>query len=88
MGTFGHYEGYQLLESQVRYACENTTSNAEAAKWLHVSYSTWKKYASMYIDSATGKTLFDLQKENGKKKHTPETAYEELKSRLKIQYFQ
>jgi hypothetical protein len=29
-----------------------------------------------------------VQKENGKKKHTPETAYEELKNRLKIQYFQ
>jgi hypothetical protein len=29
-----------------------------------------------------------VQKENGKKKHTPGTAYEELKNRLKIQYFQ
>jgi hypothetical protein len=29
-----------------------------------------------------------VQKENGKKKHTSETAYQELKNRLKAQYFQ
>jgi len=64
-GVFGQYKGYQLMESQIRYAMSNTTSNAEAAKWLHVSFSTWKKYAKRYIDSETGKTLFQLHKETG-----------------------
>ena len=64
-GVFGEYKGYQLMESQIRYAMDNTTSNAEAAKWLRVSFATWKKYAKMYIDEATGKTLYDLHKENG-----------------------
>ena len=78
MGAFGQYKGYELLESQIRYACENTTSNAEAARWLHVSYTTWKKYASMYIDSATGKNLFELQKEIGSAKRLilPKTRYQ------------
>lgn len=76
-GVFGQYKGYQLLESQIKYACENTTSNAEAAKWLHVSFSTWKKYASMYIDEATGKSLYQLHKENGfaKRLVLPQTRY-------------
>jgi len=77
MGKFGEYKGYQLLESQIRYACENTTSNSEAAKWLRISFSTWKKYAKSYIDESTGKTLFDLHKENGfaKRLILPQTRY-------------
>jgi hypothetical protein len=77
MGKFGEYKGYQLLESQIRYAMDNTTSNAEAAKWLHVSFATWKKYAKMYIDSATGLTLYELHKQNGfaKRLVLPQTRY-------------
>lgn len=62
------YLGYQLSEAQIKYACENTTSNSEAAKWLHVAYPTWRKYASMYIDVVSGKSLFELHKINGSKK--------------------
>jgi hypothetical protein len=77
MGVFGEWKGYQLLESQVRYAIENTTSNSEAAKWLRISFSTWKKYAKSYIDEATGKNLYDLHKENGfaKRLVLPQTRY-------------
>ena len=76
-GVFGQYKGYQLSEAQIRYACDNTTSNSEAAKWLHVSFATWKKYAKMYIDEPTGKTLYDLHKENGfaKRLVLPQTRY-------------
>lgn len=76
-GTFGDYKGYQLTESQIRYACANTVSNTEAAKWLHVSFSTWKKYASMYIDETTGKSLYQLHKESGAAKRIviPKTRY-------------
>lgn len=57
--------GYKLTEAQCRYAIANTTSNAEAAKWLHISYETWRKYAKMYIDEATGISLFELHKSRG-----------------------
>ena len=49
-----------LSETDIRYAIENTRSNAEAARFTKVSFPTWRKYATMYTDSATGKTLFDL----------------------------
>ena len=51
-----------LSESEIRYAMENTRSNRAAAKFMRISYDTWKKYAKMYTDSATGKTLFELHK--------------------------
>ena len=47
---------------------QNTNSCRSAAMWLHVNYTTYKKYASMYIDSATGKTLFELHKSQIAKK--------------------
>jgi hypothetical protein len=53
---------YNLSEAEIRYAMENTKSVAQAAMFLKVSYETFRKYAKMYVDSATGKTLFDLHK--------------------------
>jgi len=60
-------KGYELNESQLRYAMSNTSSNAEAARWLHISAKTWKKYSSIYVDSETGLTLFELHKLTGKR---------------------
>ena len=76
-GKFGEWKGYQLTEAQIRYAMENTTSNAEAAKWLHISFSTWKKYAKLYMDSASSKSLYELHKETGfaKRLILPQTRY-------------
>lgn len=51
---------FDLPESDIRYAMANTKSNAEAARFLKISFTTYKKYAKMYIDSSTGKTLYDL----------------------------
>jgi hypothetical protein len=51
-----------LPEADIRYAMENTKSNAEAARFLKVSFTTYKKYAKMYTDRDTGKTLFELHK--------------------------
>ena len=51
---------FDLPESDIRYAMVNTKSNAEAARFLKISFTTYKKYAKMYVDSATGKTLYDL----------------------------
>jgi hypothetical protein len=69
--------GYQLTEAQIRYAIENTTSNSEAAAWLHVTIPTWKKYASLYIDEESGKSLFELHKKTGARKRLilPKTRY-------------
>jgi hypothetical protein len=52
----------QLSESDIRYAMENTKSNAAAAEFLKVSYDSFRKYASMYVDRETDKTLFELHK--------------------------
>jgi hypothetical protein len=51
---------FNLSESDVRYAIDNTKSNAEAARFMKVSFTTWKKYAKMYTDAETGKTLYDM----------------------------
>ena len=51
---------FNLSESDIRYAIDNTKSNAEAARFMKVSFTTWKKYASMYTDPETGKTLYDM----------------------------
>jgi len=39
-----------------------TQSNHQAAKYLQTSFVTYKKYAKLYIDQETGKTLFELHK--------------------------
>lgn len=49
-----------ISESEIRYAIEHTKSNAEAARFLKVSFTTYKKYAKMYIDRDSNKTLYDL----------------------------
>lgn len=51
-----------LTENEIRYAQENSQSAHGAARFLRVDYDTYKKYALKYIDSATGKTLFELHK--------------------------
>lgn len=49
-----------LGEADIRYAMDNTKSNAEAARFLKVSFTTYKKYAKMYTDSESGRTLYDM----------------------------
>lgn len=51
-----------IPESEIRYAMENTKSNAAAAVFLKVSFTTYKKYANMYTDRDSGKTLYELHK--------------------------
>lgn len=41
-------------------AQKNTRSNLAASRYLNISYDLYKKYAKMYKDEETGKTLFDL----------------------------
>ena len=51
-----------LSETEIRYAMDNTKSNAAAAEFLKVSYTTYKKYSKLYVDRESGKTLFELHK--------------------------
>jgi hypothetical protein len=65
MGTFIPGRGREpmnLSESEIRYAMMNTKSNQGAARFLKVSYETYRKYAKQYLDSASGKSLFELHK--------------------------
>lgn len=56
------YRGFQISEEKVREAMAHTRSNQEAARWLGITDRTWKKYAKKYFDEASGKSLFDLHK--------------------------
>ena len=49
-----------LTESQIRYAMENSYGNKAASRFLNIDYRTYTKYAKMYIDSDTQKSLFEL----------------------------
>jgi len=70
--------GYNFSESDIRYAMQNTRSNLQAARFLRVTPRTYQKYAKMYIDSATGKTLWELHKNipgKGISKHIRKVGY-------------
>lgn len=56
------HKGLQLTEAQLREAMANTRSNKEAARWLGITDITYKKYAKNTFDQATGKSLFELHK--------------------------
>ena len=54
-----------LTESQLRYAMENSFGNKDAARFLNIDYRTYKKYAKTFVDSETGKTLFEIHSKVG-----------------------
>ena len=49
-----------LMQAQVEAAMSATNSNAEAARYLRVSYDTYKKYAKLYKKGES--TLFEMHK--------------------------
>lgn len=49
-----------LTEQQIRIAMKHTGSNRAAARFLNVSFPTYKMYARQYLDQATGKSLYDV----------------------------
>lgn len=49
-----------LTEQQIRGAMKSTLSNKAAARYLNVSYPTYRMYSKMYIDKETNKSLFEL----------------------------
>jgi hypothetical protein len=55
-------EPLNLTEAQIRYAMKNSKSNSGAARFLNISLTTYEKYSKRYIDSESGKHLWDVQK--------------------------
>ena len=51
-----------LSKAMIRTAMDKTKSNMAAARYLHCSYQHYKKWAKKYVDEDSGKTLFDLHK--------------------------
>ena len=51
-----------LSKAMIVAAHAKTQSNLAAARYLHVSYQHYRKFAKIYMDEATGKSLFDLHK--------------------------
>jgi len=49
-----------LTEQQIKLAMKHTKSNRAAARFLNVSFPTYKMYAKTYLDLEKGKTLYDL----------------------------
>lgn len=51
-----------LTEGAIRNAMKHTQSNHQAARYLRMSYATYKKYAKLYVDQESGLTLLELHK--------------------------
>lgn len=56
-----------LTESVIRNAMKHTQSNFQAARYLNVTLETYRKYAKIYVDKETGKTLYELHKNDSGK---------------------
>jgi len=51
-----------LSKEDIQRAMRVTKSNRSAARYLNCSYQHYKKYAKIFVDEASGKTLFELHK--------------------------
>lgn len=54
-----NFKGYDLTEEQVLSYLASASSVKEAARMANISYETLKRYAKMYTDPLTGKTLLE-----------------------------
>ena len=51
-----------ITKEQLLNAMKMTKSNMSCARYLGISYMHYSRYAKSYIDEESGKTLFDLHK--------------------------
>lgn len=56
-----------LSEAVIRNAMKHTQSNFQAARYLNVTIETYRKYARLFIDQESGKTLYEFHKNNSGK---------------------
>ena len=75
MGKAPKFEGFNITEREIRYAMANSKNNSEAAEFLRIHKETYKKYAKLYIDPKTGKSLFELHKAKGYRSRRPRKFY-------------
>jgi len=66
--AFWYKAKYNLSESEIRYAMKHSVSTSDAARFLRVSHSTFKKYAEMYFDHESGLNLYQLLKKTKKRR--------------------
>jgi molybdenum-dependent DNA-binding transcriptional regulator ModE len=59
------YMGLAIREEDILEAMSHTNSNKAAARYLGISYPTYRKHAKKYIDPITGKTLLELHNNMG-----------------------
>ena len=57
--------GLQLTEDEIRDSMAHSRTIAEACRYMGINFKTWVKYASMYIDLETGKTLYEMHRKYG-----------------------
>lgn len=60
-------KAFNLTESEIRWAMQNTTTNKAAAAFLKVQLITYKRYAEMYWDRESGLNLYKLHAVNKQK---------------------
>jgi len=64
-----------LTEEEIRYVMGFTKSNAEASRFIGCNIATYERYAKRYFDKETGKSLWDLHKNQaGKGIHLAQSA--------------
>jgi hypothetical protein len=51
-----------LTKQDILGAINNTKSNRAAARYLNVSLETFRKYAKLFVDEGSGKTLYETHK--------------------------
>ena len=51
-----------LTEKEIRYAMAHSLSNQQAANFLGCHVTTYKRYAKMFIDELSQKSLWDIHK--------------------------
>lgn len=71
---------YKINETIIRHAIKNCNSAKSCATFLRVHYNTFKKYASQYVDSETGKTLFELAQSHNNPNTLPKRKKKKLSS--------
>lgn len=59
------YRGIAIREEDILEAMTKTSCNLQAANYLGISYPTYRKYAKIFIDPLTGKTLWELHLNQG-----------------------
>lgn len=61
-------KAYNLTIEEVKHVIAATENNSQAAQYLGIRPETWKKYASRFVNPATGKTLYEHHLEDKKYK--------------------